>query len=75
MSKFTHEEQQQYEERLKYYRDIKNVVDTSKEEGKQEGRLEEKLLIAKAMMESGESIDKIVQYTKLSKEEIQRILK
>ncbi len=31
--KFSKEEREAYEESLKYYRDIKNVVDTSKQEG------------------------------------------
>ena len=36
-AKFTPEEKEAYEESLKYYRDIKNVVDTSREEGRIEG--------------------------------------
>lgn len=38
IAKFTHTERESYEESLKYYRDIKNVVDTSREEGREEGR-------------------------------------
>lgn len=34
---FSKEEREAYEESLKYYRDIKNVVDTSREEGLIEG--------------------------------------
>ena len=37
IAKFTPKEREAYEESLKYYRDIKNVVDTSKEEGLKEG--------------------------------------
>lgn len=37
IAKFTKEERAAYEESLKYYRDIKNVVDTSREEGLVEG--------------------------------------
>jgi len=33
IAKFTKKEQQAYEQSLKYYRDIKNVVDTSRQEG------------------------------------------
>ena len=33
---------QAYESSLKYYRDLKNVIDTSFEEGKLEGKLEGK---------------------------------
>jgi len=37
IAKFTPKEKEAYEESLKYYRDIKNVVDTSREEGRVEG--------------------------------------
>ena len=37
IAKFTPTERAAYEESLKYYRDIKNVVDTSREEGLEEG--------------------------------------
>ena len=37
IAKFTPKEREAYEESLKYYRDIKNVVDTSREEGFNDG--------------------------------------
>lgn len=37
IAKFTPKERMAYEESLKYYRDLKNVVDTSREEGIEEG--------------------------------------
>lgn len=37
-------ERDSYENSLKYYRDLNNVIDTSREEGKIEGRKEEKLI-------------------------------
>jgi len=37
IAKFSVAEKQSYEESLKYYRDIKNVVDTSKQEGLEKG--------------------------------------
>lgn len=40
IAKFTPEERDAYEESLKYYRDLQNVVDTSREEGIKEGREE-----------------------------------
>ncbi|MEM6317664.1 MAG: Rpn family recombination-promoting nuclease/putative transposase [Bacteroidota bacterium] len=43
IASFTEEERKEYEESLKTYRDIKNVVDTAKEEGKAEGRIEGKV--------------------------------
>ncbi len=63
----------EYEESLKVYRYLKGVIDTSYEEGKTEGKMEGKLEIAEAMKTSGESPDRIVKFTGLSKEEIDRI--
>ena len=40
IASFSSEEKVQYEESLKYYRDLKNVVDTSREEGREEGHEE-----------------------------------
>ena len=37
IANFSKEEKEAYEESLKHYRDIKNVVDSSKEEGRLEG--------------------------------------
>ena len=69
IAKFTKEEQQAYEESLKYYRDIKNVVDTSREEGV----MEEKARIAKNLKEKGVEIEMIIEVTGLTKEEIQEL--
>jgi predicted transposase YdaD len=42
------EEKERYESSLKFYHDTKNVIDTAKEEGRVEGRLEgEQIGIAK----------------------------
>ncbi|NBC05870.1 MAG: Rpn family recombination-promoting nuclease/putative transposase [Bacteroidetes bacterium] len=77
IAKFTIEEREAYEESLKYYRDIKNVVDTSREEGFEEGieeGLEKRSVeIAKEMKEENESIEKIMRYTGLSREEIEKL--
>lgn len=66
-AKFSPREKEQYEESLKYYRDLKNVVDSSKEEGKIEGKTE----VAREMKMDGIPIEKISKYTGLSIEEIQ----
>jgi predicted transposase/invertase (TIGR01784 family) len=73
IANFTPEQLAQYDESLKVYRDLKGVVDTSYEEGKVEGRVEEKIEMAKAMKQGGEPIEKITKYTKLSKEEIEKL--
>jgi predicted transposase/invertase (TIGR01784 family) len=71
IAKFTPDEKNNYEESLKYYRDLKNVVDTSFDEGKAEGILEGKANIARQMKSEGEPIDKIARFTGLSKKEIE----
>ncbi len=40
ISKFSQQEYQDYEDSLKYYRDLKNSLDTTKEEGKVEEKIE-----------------------------------
>ena len=66
IAKFSQQEYQAYEDSLKYYRDIKNSLDTAREEGKLEGKLE----IASEGIKAGLSTELIVQLTGLSKEEI-----
>ncbi|MDX1911600.1 MAG: PD-(D/E)XK nuclease family transposase [Saprospiraceae bacterium] len=69
IAKFTPDEKNKYEESLKYYRDLKNVVDTSFDEGKAEGKAE----IARQMKSEGEPIEKIIRFTGLTAEEIGRL--
>ncbi len=69
IAKFTSEEREAYEESLKYYRDIKNVVDTSMEEGVEKGLK----TVAKKMKKEGEPIEKIIRYTGLTKKQIEEI--
>lgn len=73
IAKFTPEEREAYEESLKNYRDLKNVVDTSREEGYREGLDKRNIEIAKNMKNDGEPIEKIVKYTGLSEEEINKL--
>ncbi len=85
IAKFSPQEKQAYEESLKYYRDIKNVVDTSKEEGrlegkkegrlegKKEGRLEEKESLIRSGLKEGLSIALLSKLTGLSEKEIEKI--
>lgn len=77
IAKFTLDEKNKYEESLKYYRDLKNVVDTSFDEGKAEGKAEGKeernIEIARQMKSEGEPIEKIVRFTGLTPEEIKKL--
>jgi predicted transposase/invertase (TIGR01784 family) len=78
-------EKQRYEQSLKYYRDLNNVIDTAFDEGEQKGiekGLEqgieqgaalEKSNIAKAMLENGLSVDQVVSMTGLTKQQIESL--
>jgi len=66
-----------YEDSLKSYRDLKNSIGTAREEGriegKMEGKIEGEIEIVKEMLNDGEPIDKIIKYSGLSREEIEKI--
>jgi predicted transposase/invertase (TIGR01784 family) len=55
---------------LKYYRDLKNVVDTSREEGIQEGIEQRNFEIARKMKDKGMSNAEIAELTGLTETEI-----
>lgn len=65
IAQFSPQEREAYEDSLKYYRDLNNVVNTAKMEGILE--------VAKEMKANGEPIEKIMKYTNLSKEEIEAL--
>ncbi len=71
IAKFSPSEREAYEESLKYYRDLKNVVDTSRVEGREEGRIEERIDIAKKMKDRGLSNKDITELTGLNDEDIE----
>jgi predicted transposase/invertase (TIGR01784 family) len=70
IAQFSKKEHQYYEDSLKYYRDLKNSLDTAKEEGRAEGELIKAIEIAKNLKISGLSFDLISKSTGLSEEEI-----
>ena len=79
IAKFSQDERQVYESSLKYYRDIKNVVDTSKEEGikegKQVGEKEKATEIAINLINLKMDNDTIVKATGLSLDQIHELRK
>ena len=75
MAKFTKQELKEYEDSLKAYRDIKNSLDTAKEEGREEGRAEGIALVAKAMYAKGMDVDTIASITGMAKDEVERLCK
>lgn len=72
------QELREYEDSLKAYRDIKNSIDTAKEEGKEEGRVEgiakEKLATAKRLLGMGLTQEQVAKGTDLSIEDIERLV-
>ncbi len=71
ISKFNQKEYQEYEDSLKYYRDLKNSLETAKEEGRQE----EKIEVAKNLLKRGVDLGIIMNATGLSEEEINKLKK
>ncbi|MDW8210201.1 MAG: Rpn family recombination-promoting nuclease/putative transposase, partial [Cytophagales bacterium] len=82
LSLLSRQERELYEDSLKYYRDVKNTIDTAREEGFNEGRaeglregmergrLEERLLFARRLLEKGFSVAQIAELTGLDEREL-----
>jgi predicted transposase/invertase (TIGR01784 family) len=70
IAKFTPEERKAYQDSLKYYRDMKNVVDTAKEEGVAEGMEKRNFEIARRMKAEGFTDEQISRFTDLTDKEI-----
>jgi predicted transposase/invertase (TIGR01784 family) len=82
IARFDPSERAAYEDSIKVYRDLKNVIDTGREEGweagleeglakgRHEGGLQRALEMAKQMKAAGEPLAKIVAYTGLTAEKI-----
>ena len=66
-----------YENSLKVYRDLKNVIDTAYDDGKIEGEIKaknkEKIKIAKKLKENKVAINIIMMSTGLSETEINKL--
>jgi predicted transposase/invertase (TIGR01784 family) len=85
IAQFSEQEYQEYENSLKYYRDLKNSIDTAFDEGKIEGRLEGeqlgiekgieqgKIETARAMKSKGLDLSIIAEVTGLAVTEIEKL--
>jgi predicted transposase/invertase (TIGR01784 family) len=69
IAKFNREQLMAYEDSMKYYRDLKNSLDTKLREGERN----KAVAIAKIMLLDNEPMEKIVRYTQLSIDEIKRL--
>ena len=85
IAKYNPQERMRYQDSIKYYRDIKNIIDTAVEQGLQEG-IEKGLQqgieqgieqttfsFAKKLKDAGEPAEKIAAYTGLSREVIENL--
>ena len=73
IARFTPMELREYEDSLKAYRDIKNSLDTAKEEGRAEGRAEGIAMVVKNMHAKGMNLDVIASITGLNKDEVESL--
>ena len=73
IAKYTSEERQDYEDSLKAYRDMKNVLDTAELKGMKKGIEHEKQKNAKAMKALGLPLDTITKVTGMSAEDIAKL--
>jgi predicted transposase/invertase (TIGR01784 family) len=70
VARFTPIERQAYEDSLKYYRDLKNVTDTARDEGRLEGFEEGLQTAALAMYKNGLAVDFIAQTLNITLEDV-----
>jgi predicted transposase/invertase (TIGR01784 family) len=83
IAKFSPEERTAYQDSLKYYRDVKNSLDTARlegeviglEKGKVEGKQERSIEVAKNAIKKGFDNETIAELTNLSIQEIEKLRK
>ncbi len=73
IAKYDKQQFRAYQDSLKYYRDWKNVIDTTAKENKAEGREEMSIEIAKNLKDAGVDVEIIMKSTGLSREEIENL--
>ena len=70
LARFTPDQERSHEKNLKYYRDLKNSLDTAKEEGRISGQLK----MAKGLLAQEMSVSEIVAISDLTVEQIKGLL-
>jgi len=89
IANYSEQEYNEYEQSLKIYRDLNNVIETAEAkgekrgkaegkaeglvEGEEKGRFEEKKMIVKSMLAEGLTTELIMKVTQLSPEEIEQL--
>ena len=74
ISRFTKNELREYEDSLKAYRDIKNSLETAKEEGRAEGRAEALAKVARDLIKVDMPIGEVARITGLGENELRKLL-
>lgn len=74
LAAFNPAEQRQYEDSLKYYRDLKNVTDTAREEGRMEGKEEQLRETVRTLRANGFAVEAIAAGLNLPGEAVRRLL-
>ena len=67
------EEREKYDESIKVYRDHLATLTYAEQKGRQEGKREEAIAIAREMKKEGIPVEQIARFTKLSIEEIEKL--
>ncbi|GAB4162987.1 MAG: hypothetical protein Tsb006_1600 [Rickettsiaceae bacterium] len=70
---FTEEERYAYDDHLKWLSIEANSLKKAEARGREEGREEEKIAMAKEMLADGEPIEKVMKYTKLTRKQVEKI--
>ncbi len=73
IAKFTPSEREQYDESEKVYLDLRNVMDSKFRKGKKEGKIEEKIEVARKSWLKKFSIQVTSELTDLTVEEVQKL--
>jgi predicted transposase/invertase (TIGR01784 family) len=73
IAKFSPEEYRNYEDSLKYYRDMKNSLDTAREQGEIEGIEKGRKEIARKMLKKGMDVELISELTGINAKDIEEI--
>lgn len=73
IAKFSKEESISYEDTLKYYSDLKNSLDAARNEGIEQGKLNEKMETVKLSIKNGLDNEMISKITGLKFDEIDKL--
>ena len=73
ISALSKEDRMKYDESIKIYRDNLAVMGFAEANGREKGRAEEKISIARRMKADGLPTEIIMKYTQLSKEDIEQL--